>query len=310
MQTHDHANAADGMTNDTVRDYRKSMKIALFITIVFLLVEIAGGLLSGSLALISDAGHMFSDVLSLVLSLGAMTLALQLPTKERTYGYHRGEIFAAFINSLLLIGVSAGILWEAYQRAVTPAPVQGGLMLIVACIGLVANLGVVFLLHGSHNLNVRSAFLHVVGDTISSVTVIAAAAWIAFTGQVIADPILSGIIAILIVISAVRILRETIAILLQFTPQSVDFDAVVADMTTVKGVDGVHHVHLWSLCSDINVLDAHVFSCETDVKQIEQMKREIKERLKKYRILHSTLEFECDECKDCAIVQHIKEHPV
>jgi cobalt-zinc-cadmium efflux system protein len=296
------------MTQDTSRDYRKSMKTALFITLVFLLVEIVGGLLSGSLALISDAGHMFSDALSLVLSLGAMTLALQLPTRERTYGYHRGEIFAAFINSLLLIGVSAGILWEAYVRAVNPAPVQGGLMFIVACIGLVANIGVISLLHGSHNLNVRSAFLHVVGDTISSVTVIAAAAWITFTGQVIADPILSGVIAILIVISAIRILRETIAILLQFTPQSVDFDVVIADITAVKGVDGVHHVHLWSLCSDINVLDAHVYSCERDVEKIERMKQEIKERLKKYRILHSTLEFECDECKDCALVEHIKEH--
>jgi cobalt-zinc-cadmium efflux system protein len=295
------------MTHDNDRDYRKSMKIALFITVVFLLVEIAGGLLSGSLALISDAGHMFSDVLALVLSLGAMTLALQLPTKERTYGYHRGEIFAAFINSLLLIGVSAVILWEAYQRTLNPAPVQGGLMFLVACAGLVANLGVAYLLHGSHNLNVRSAFLHVIGDTVSSVAVIAAAAWITFTGQVIADPILSGIIAILIVISAARILRETTSILLQFTPQSVDFDAVVADMTTVSGVDGVHHVHLWSLCSDINVLDAHVYSCERDVDKIEQIKQEIKERLKKYRILHSTLEFECRECRDCALVENMKE---
>ena len=298
------------MTHETVGDYRKSMKIALIITVVFLFVEIAGGLLSGSLALLSDAGHMFSDVFSLLLSLGAMTLALQLPTKERTYGYHRGEIFAAFINSLLLIGVSAGILWEAYQRTINPAPVQGGLMLMVACIGLGANLWVIFLLHGSHNLNVRSAFLHVVGDTISSVAVIVAAVWIALTGQVMIDPVLSAFIAVLIVISAVRLLRETVTILLQFTPQSVDFDAVVADMTSVSGVEGVHHVHIWSLCSDINVLDAHVYSCERDVEKIEQMKQEIKERLKKYRILHSTLEFECDECKDCVIVQHIKEHPV
>jgi cobalt-zinc-cadmium efflux system protein len=147
----------------------------------------------------------------------------------------------------------------------------------------------------------------VVGDTISSVAVIAAAAWITVTGQAIVDPVLSGIIAILIVISAGRILRETTSILLQFTPQSVDFDSVVADMTTVSGVDGVHHVHLWSLCSDINVLDAHVYSCERDVEKIEKMKQEIKERLKKYRILHSTLEFECNECKDCALVEHIKE---
>src|SRR5512136_137067 len=152
------------MTHENVHDYRKSMKIALVITFTFLLVEIAGGLLSGSLALLSDAGHMFSDVLAILLSLVAMTLALQLPTKERTYGYHRAEIFAAFMNSLLLIVVSAGILWKAYQRILTPAPVEGGLMLIVAGIGLMANIGVVFLLHGSHDLNVRSAFLHVIGD--------------------------------------------------------------------------------------------------------------------------------------------------
>jgi cobalt-zinc-cadmium efflux system protein len=297
------------MTHDSVRDFRKSMKMALVITVAFLLVEIAGGLLSGSLALISDAGHMFSDILSLILSLGAMTLALQIPTKERTYGYHRGEIFAAFINSLLLIGVSAGILWEAYQRVSSPVPVEGGLMLLVACIGLGANLCVIFLLHGSHNLNVRSAFLHVIGDTISSVAVIVAAVWITLTGQVLIDPVLSVIIAILIVISAARILRETMIILLQFTPQSVDFDAVVADMTSVSGVDGVHHVHIWSLCSDINVLDAHVYSCERDVEKIELMKREIKERLRKYQILHSTLEFECSECRDCTLVEHIEEHP-
>ena len=155
----------------------------------------------------------------------------------------------------------------------------------------------------------RSAFLHVIGDTISSVAVIVAAVWITLTGQVLIDPVLSVIIAILIVISAARILRETMIILLQFTPQSVDFDAVVADMTSVSGVDGVHHVHIWSLCSDINVLDAHVYSCERDVEKIEQMKREIKERLRKYQILHSTLEFECNECRDCTLVEHIEEHP-
>jgi cobalt-zinc-cadmium efflux system protein len=297
------------MTQDTARDYRKSMKIALIITVIFLLVEIAGGLISGSLALIGDAGHMFSDILSLVLSLGAMTLALQLPTKERTYGYHRGEIFAAFINSLLLIVVSAGILWEAYLRTINPAPVQGGLMLVVACIGLLANLAVIFLLHGSHNLNVRSAFLHVIGDTISSVAVIVAAVWITLTGQVLIDAVLSVFIAILIVISAVRILHETIMILLQFTPLSVNFDEVVTEMTGVSGVEGVHHVHIWSLCSDINVLDAHVYSCERDAEKIERMKQEIKERLKKYRILHSTLEFECEECKDCSLVEPVKNHP-
>jgi cobalt-zinc-cadmium efflux system protein len=293
----------------THRDSRKSLQLALVITSLFFIVELVGGLISGSLALVSDAGHMFSDVLALLLSLGAITLAASLPTKERTYGFQRAEIFAAFLNSLLLIAASAGILWEAWQRSVNPAPIQSSLMGAVAVAGLIANVAVAYLLHGSHNLNVRSAFLHVIGDAVSSVAVIAAALWIAYTGQVIVDPLLSGFIAVLIIISAAGILRETVAILLQFTPRAVDFDAVIADMNAVKGVAGVHHVHLWSLSSDINVLDAHVYSCEKDMGKIEEMKREIRERLEKYHIHHSTLEVECEECKNCALVEPVNGHP-
>ncbi len=290
------------------RDYRGSLKIALVITVVFFVIEVAGGFISGSLALLSDAGHMFSDVLSLLLSFTALTLARQIPTKERTYGFHRAEIFAAFINSLLLILVSGGIVWQAWERMLSPAPVQGLLMGVVACAGLIGNLLIIWLLRGSNDLNIRSAFLHVAGDTISSVLVIAAAAWIALTGQVLADPVLSIAIAVMIAVSAAGILRETTAILLQFTPADVDFDAVVADMLSVPGVDGVHHVHLWSLCSDINVLDAHVFTCERNLGQAERIKREIKKRLEKYHILHSTLEFECEECTDCRVVGQQHTH--
>ncbi|HTY15580.1 MAG TPA: cation diffusion facilitator family transporter [Methanoregulaceae archaeon] len=290
------------------RNYQKSLRIALFITALFFVVELAGGFLSGSLALVSDAGHMFSDILALILSLGAMALASRLPTKDQTYGFHRAEIFAAFINSVLLIGISLVIIWEAYIRALYPEPIQGGLMALVAVAGLVANGCVVLLLHGSHDLNIRSVFLHVVGDTISSVAVIIAAVWISFTGFTIIDPVLSVFIAVLIVISALRILKETVMVLLQFTPSSVDFDTVIADMSSVPGVSGVHHVHIWSLCSEIFVLDAHVYSCEQGMKQIETIKAEIKERLKKYKILHSTLEFECEECRDCQVVDPGKSH--
>lgn len=287
---------------DVHRDYRQSLQIALVITSLFLLVELAGGLIAGSLALVSDAGHMFSDVLTFILSLGAITLAARLPTKQQTYGFRRAEVFAAFLNATLLIAVSAGILWEAYQRVLHPEPVQGVLMGAVAVMGLVANVAVAFLLHGSHNLNVRSAFLHVMGDAVSSVAVIAAAVWIALTGQTIADPLLSGFIAVMIVISAAGILRETLVILLQFTPSSVDVDAVVADMKSVPGVSGVHHLHLWSLSSEINVLDAHIYSCYRDMDEIEIVKRTIKKRLESYDIRHSTLEFECEECRECSIV--------
>jgi len=290
------------------RDFKKSLQLALVITALFFIIELVGGLISGSLALVSDAGHMFSDVLALLLSLGAITLAARLPTRERTYGFMRAEIFAAFLNSLLLIAVSVLILWEAYQRLLDPAPIQSGLMGFIAVLGLIANIAVALLLHGSHNLNVRSAFLHVIGDVVSSVAVIAAAVWIAFTGQVIVDPLLSGFIAVLIIVSAARILRETIEILLQFTPRSVDFDAVIADISSVGGVAGVHHVHIWSLSSEIHVLDAHIYSCEQDMAKIAEMKREIKQRLEKYHIHHSTLEFECEECAGCEIVEPVNRH--
>ena len=293
---------------DTHKDFRKSLRIALLITASFFVIELAGGLLSGSLALVSDAGHMFSDVLAFILSLGAMALATRLPTKERTYGFHRAEIFAAFINSVLLVAISFVIIWEAYLRALNPEPIQGGLMAIIAVAGLVANFFVVVLLRGSHDLNIRSVFLHVIGDTISSVAVIIAAIWISFTGLTLIDPILSVIIAIMIIISALRILRETVMVLLQFTPRSVDFDMVIADISSVPGVDGVHHVHIWSLCSEIFVLDAHIYSCERDMEKIEIIKKLIKERLKPYKILHSTLEFECEECRDCQVVEPGQSH--
>lgn len=284
------------------------IKLAILITGIFLFVEIGGGYISGSLALVSDAGHMFSDLLSLILSLGAMVLATRVATKEKTYGLHRTEIFAAFINSLLLIGISGVIIWEAYQRFFSPSPIQGGIMIIIAIAGLLANLAIMFLLHGSHDLNMRSAFLHVLGDMLSSVAVIGAAIWIYFTGQVLIDPILSGIIGVIIIGTAIGILRETTSVLLQFAPRSISFDDVIAEIRMVPGVDDVHHLHLWSLCSNIHVLDTHVYSCIRDMDKIEEMKREIKERLKKYQILYSTLEFECITCTNCSVVEEVRSH--
>ncbi|MCK9579775.1 MAG: cation diffusion facilitator family transporter [Methanoregula sp.] len=165
--------------------------------------------------------------------------------------------------------------------------------------GLIINIAVMYTIHGSHDLNVKSAFLHVFGDTLSSVGVIAAALWTAFTGQMVVDPFLSIAIAVLIMVSSFSILREAFAILLQFAPSDVDTEAVIREIESVNGVDGVHNVHLWSHCSNINVLDAHVYSCETDTRRLDEIKAEIKHRLEKFRIGHSTLEFECRECEDC-----------
>jgi cobalt-zinc-cadmium efflux system protein len=275
----------------------KSLIIAILLTSTFFVVEVIGGFLSGSLSLLGDAGHMFRDVFALLLSLSAVKIAKKLPTKTKTFGYHRLEIFAAFLNGLMLIGISCWIFWEAYHRFVAPKPVRSIAMFIVAFIGLLVNLYIARRLHGNQDLNIKSAFLHVLTDTISSAAVIFASIWIFFTKQIIIDPIMSVGIAFFVLISALPIIKDTMRILLEFTPKDIDLDEVIADIEKVNGVEGVHNVHLWSLCSNVNIIDAHIFAKETDMLKIEEMKHEIKRKLEKYNIKHATLEFECEECR-------------
>jgi cobalt-zinc-cadmium efflux system protein len=301
---HNHTPAGEHTGEDRLP--KKSLKIAVILTAVIFLAEVAGGLVSGSLSVLGDAAHMLQDV-ALLLSLGAIIIAERLPTKSRTFGYHRVEIGAAVLNGIILIGVSVLIIHEALARFSQPHAVNSTVMFGVAVVGLVANLAAMYVLHGSHDLNVKSAFLHVLGDTLSSVAVIVAALWIAFTGQTIIDPLLSIAIALLILVSSFSLLRDSFAILLQFAPRDVNTEDVIGEIESVAGVDGVHNVHLWSLCSNINVLDAHVYSCETDTHRLEAIKTEIKHRLEKYRIRHSTLEFECRECDDCRIVRELRD---
>jgi cobalt-zinc-cadmium efflux system protein len=284
----------------------KSLTIAIILTSTFFVVEVIGGFLSGSLSLLGDAGHMFRDVFALLLTLSAVKIAKKLPTKTKTFGYHRLEIFAAFTNGIMLIGISCWIFWEAYQRFVAPQPIRSIPMFVVALIGLLVNLYIALKLHGSHDLNIRSAFLHVLTDTISSAAVIFASLWIFFTDQVVIDPIFSIGIALFILISAFPIIRDSIHILLEFAPRDVNLDKVVTDIEEVKGVEGVHNVHLWSLCSNVNIIDAHVFTKETDMLKLEEMKHEIKSKLEKYNIKHATLEFECEECKPNLTVKKLK----
>jgi cobalt-zinc-cadmium efflux system protein len=172
-------------------------------------------------------------------------------------------------------------------------------MLIVASIGLLANVFVALSLRGSHDLSVKSAFFHVLTDMLSSLAVVFAAVWIYFTGQTIADPILGTLIAIFVMVSAFRIIRESVHILLGFAPKDVDFQSLMADMESVPGVEGVNNVHLWTLGSGMNILDAHVLTSQKDMRKIEALKSEIKSRLGKYNIKHATLEFECEICREC-----------
>ena len=288
------------------KDYGRALRIGVVVTLLVFVIEVAGGLLSGSLSLLSDAGHMFIDASSLLLALAAIRAAQSLPTRRRSYGLHRAGIMAAFINGLLLIGVSGVILYEAYQRFLSPEPVESTLMLVVALVGLAANIFIAYYLHGSQDLNVRSAFLHVAGDALSSVAVVGAALFIMVTGQTIADPLLSAGIAVVILVTAAGVLRESTEVLFQFTPRDIDIDQVIGEISSVPGVKGVHDLHIWSLSSSIRVMDAHIYSCETDARKNERIKKEIKERLEKFRIFHSTLEFECEECVEtgaCVLVR-------
>lgn len=283
------------MQND---DIEKALKIAIVLTFGFFIVEVIGGMASGSLSLIGDAGHMLRDALALFISFSAIRIAEKLPTPAKTFGYHRTEILAALINGLLLAGISIWIFYEAYKRFLEPQPVESLTMFVVALVGLLINLYVARKLHGSHDLNVKSAFLHVTADAVSSIAVIFASIWIFFTGQTAIDPVLSVVLALFILISAFFIIRDSMHILLGFAPKNVDFDDVIKDMRKVKGVESVHNLHLWTLCSNINVIDAHVFTKCQKVSQTEKIKRQIRQSLEKYGIRHMTLEFECEECPD------------
>jgi len=279
---------------------------AVILTFVFFFVEAVGGYLSGSLSLFSDATHMLSDLSALLLTFGALRLGQHPPSTQRTFGYHRIETIAAFLNAILLTITGVWILREAIVRFSSPVVVQASLMLPVAATGFIVNLYIALRLHGSHDLSVKSAYLHVLSDALSSVAVIGAGLWILVTGDTRIDPILSALLSFFIIGSAIPILRESGAIILQFTPRDVDLTALVADIESVPGVVGVHNVHLWSLCSHTNVLDAHIYTCMERVADQELIKQEIKRRLDKYRVYHSTLEFECNECRDCAIVLPVR----
>lgn len=239
---------------------RRRLLVVLGLTLTVLAVEIVGGLLSGSLALLADAAHVFTDAAGILFALGAMWLATRAATEARSYGWYRAEIVAAAFNALLLFGVSVLVLWEAWRRLSEPAPITTGLMLVVAVAGLLANLvGVRLLREGSgRSLNMRGAYLEVVADLAGSIAVIIAAVVIQLTGSTAADAIASAIIAILIVPRTVGLLREALDVLLEATPRGIRLADVRAHIVAAPGVRDVHDLHAWTITSGLNVVSAHV----------------------------------------------------
>ncbi|MCB0862957.1 MAG: cation transporter [Solirubrobacterales bacterium] len=272
---------------------RKALLIAAGLTAGFMFAEIIGGLLTDSLALLADAGHMLSDSFSLFLALGAVALAARPATPRRTYGYKRAEILAALINGVLLVVVSVWIVIEAINRIGDPPDVLGGWMLVVAVAGLAVNLIAARVLARSagESLNVKAALRHVLADVAGSVGVILAAVIILTTGWELADPIVSIVISVLIATSAWSILRDSVDVLLEAAPPGLDTEEIGYSMASLSGVDQVHDLHIWQITSGMPMLSAHVLVApESDCHGI---RRELELLLgREYGIDHTTLQVE------------------
>ena len=296
---HDHGHHHGHSHGDGVTDERR-IAAAFLIIFVFMLVEVAGGLFSGSLALLADAGHMVSDAAALGMSWAALRIGRRPADPHRSYGYQRIEVLVAFVNGCSLFVIAAWITVEAALRFAQPVPVLGGPMLAVAVAGLLANLVAFLVLNGGsrENLNMRSAWLHVLGDMLAFVVAIVAALVILATGWSPIDPILSILVALLILKSAGGIVRSSAHILLEGTPPGLDLQTMGADLeTNVAAVDEVHHIHAWSLTAERKMVTLHVRCAAgtppgTVIPAVAQRLRD------RFGIDHSTIQLDCEECAD------------
>lgn len=265
---HDHAPAiAPGATPEQRRRRQRALAIVLGLLVLFALVEVVGGILSGSLALIADAGHMVSDGLAVALALGAGWLAARPAGRRASYGLGRAEILAALINGATLVGISAWVLIEAIGRLIHPNEVEGGIVLVVGGIGALVNVLAALILAraGRESLNIRAALLHVLGDLGGSIAVLVSAAIVLTTGFERADPIVAIVISALIMASAIPTLREATSVLLESAPSDLDVDRVGRRVAAVPGVVDVHDVHVWTITSGFAAMTAHVLvSPESD----------------------------------------------
>jgi len=302
---HDHSHAPTVTASN-----ERTVLLALLLTAGFMIAEVIGGLLSGSLALIADAGHMLTDAVALGLAWAGFYFGKRAATSTKTFGYLRLEVLAGFVNAVTLLLLVAWIAWEAVGRLLAPSPVLAGPMLAVAVIGLVVNIFVFLILRraDTEHVNIQGAILHVLGDLLGSVAAIVAAVAIYFTGWTPIDPILSIVITLLILRSAWLITKESGHILLQGAPSTIDVREVSRDLeATIPNVQSIHHVHAWSLSENRHVMTLHALTCD-DVPP-ESVAAAIKQRLKQtFGVVHATVEVEHQSCADAAHAQGGAEH--
>ena len=291
---HDHAGHAHGHAAGAAGGNKRRVLIAALLTSGFMVAEALGGLLTGSLALIADAGHMLTDSVSLVLAYAAYRVSERPGTSRMTYGFDRLKILVAYTNGLTVLGIAFWIMVEAAGRTMTPSPILGGPMLVIAAIGLLVNAGVFYVLHGGdrESLNLRGAILHVLGDLLGSVAAIAAALIILATGWFPADPLLSVLVALLLVRSAWRLMHDSGLILLEAAPPHIERNEVADDLAArVEGVSDIHHMHVWSLDGRRSMATLHARLNEN--ADAERTIGAIKRRLSEaHGIHHATVEVE------------------
>jgi cobalt-zinc-cadmium efflux system protein len=295
-------------TTDKHGEIEKSLGISIALNAIIFVVELVGGLLTNSLALISDALHNLSDSFALILSYAASRIVLWKSNSQKSYGYVRIEIFVAFINAIALVLIGLYIMYEAVQRFVAPEPVAGGWMLVIAAIGFVANTAATLLLkqHAHHDLNVKSAYLHLLTDALESLAVIVVGALIFLGHWYILDPIISIAIGLFIIKSAWGIVAETVHLLTEGTPRGIDLNEVGRFIHSVPGVENVHHLHIWGLSSRVRALSAHVVVQDQLISDgaaiTSQLKKELEHR---FGINHPTLQLESAVCADQGVVVDI-----
>jgi cobalt-zinc-cadmium efflux system protein len=293
-QTHTHSHLREAARQSTQR-----LSLALFLTLAFVLMEAVAGLLSNSLALLTDAAHNLTDVIALGLSWFALRVTARPANERKTYGYHRVGILVALVNSTTLVLISLGIFYEAYRRFLTPHEVQSGILIGVGLVAVVVNIVTAWLVHrGSESdLNLRSAFVHLMGDVLSTIGAVIAGVLIFFTGANWLDPLVSLLIGFLILHNAWGILRDAVDILLEAKPHDIDSGRLVQDLLQIEGVLGVHDLHIWSITQNMRTMSAHILTNDLSISDGADIHRKINVVVRRrYNIAHATLQLECVDC--------------
>jgi len=304
-ENHAHSHFGDLATQTT-----KRLALSLILTAAFVVIEIIAGIFGNSLALLTDAAHNFTDVIALGLSWYAVKLATQPAHAGKTFGYHRAGILVALVNSTTLILIALGIFYEAWRRFLSPPEVDSTILIGVGALAFFINLGTALLVKSGsdHDLNLRSTFLHLMGDVLSTLGAVIAGIIIAFTHWNWLDPLVSVMIGVFILWNAWGILRQSIHILLESTPESIDMDSMITSLLKVDGVRGVHDLHVWSINESLRALSAHIVTDDISISAGASIQQNLNEVLAhKYNIQHATLQLECMDCANNLLFCEIHE---